>query len=982
MKPRPAGNGEDDVAELRRRLDMAEDELTFLKAVFEEYKDSSGELELELDAQLKDLERSNLALKRENDQLRSQLQSTVMRSRKSAEEASNLTTALETHLEELTKREKKAQSKVRAMEQEIEQLKADTAKFQSAVSATAAPAQVNPQSVVSSAEFKALKVELDAAIADRAKKQNRLAGVKAAVSDLRSMITKLASLSQSRYATAISDLQIPQLPPEDEDDVEAIARETQDTMNILNKTFKLMEETDMASLLLKQVSDILKSPDNVKGTKLDGQSEVAISRSCLIILGRLMVLGDSLPQFKRSVNSLKTSLAEHFQHQSESGAQQLAHTVLMLAQDIMSAVFDPMREVGRDEELRHMKEDTLKKVEEARLEGERRAQIEADARIAREKAEAEKRVKDMEKLSLSAKMNLEETQRELDRVRAESAHQLQSARTEAKQLVEAAVRKALEDAAVSRKALEEEIYQSVAAEMDGLRDALERSEAQYKQAAMKQQMYQNSMKNAILDQSKAMLQAMANARKELETLKRSTQSELAETQKLLNHNLDHVRKVARTIAKSDIATLSMMYERELDLRVKLQDQVQALKGNIRVFCRIRPLLEHEIDSGEVEALQATNEMTVTAEDPDDPGQPQSFSFDRVFGPDDSQEVVFDEMRTLCLSAMDGYNVCLFAYGVTGSGKTFTVEGGEKARANPKLHGLVYRTLKELFRIAYGERAGAYETEISVQMMELYNEDFRDLLQSDPRAPRPEVRIIPEVGVIVDNVTRHSVVKLDDCMEIVKKGYSSRTTKSTNSNDVSSRSHSILTVILKGTNLRTKKSYAGKLHFVDLAGSERVGKSGVTGDALKEAQAINKSLSALGDVISALSQREKFVPFRNSQLTKLLQESLGGNSKTVMICNIAPCRHSMSETVATLRFATRAHKVEMGKATATEVLTETKEVKSIKNKMADLETKFKAGQRAAIAGGGSSGDLKPPTSARGRQSSPVVMNPPPKVGSRK
>lgn len=919
------------MSELRRRLDMAEDELTFLKAVFEEYKDSSGELEAELDAQLKDLERSNMALKRENEQIRAQLQATVMRSRKSAEEASNLTTALEAHLEELTKREKKAQSRIRLLEQENEQLKKDL-ESGGGGGGGGAPAAAPTMSAEAVAQAKA--------------HAKALGEIKQLVFDSRVKMAKLATVTEHRFASSPMEHPIPDLPPEDTDDAEAIMEDMGKLSALLDKTAGIMAETGLTTVLVGQVSEMLNDPEHARTIGLSGQSEEAINKSCLVILGRLMILGETLPEFKRAVTTLKSSLKDHLAVEAtEEGTSQLAHTILMLAQDIMKSVFDPMRESEKEDELKKMKNDTLAVIARAREEGEAKARQEAEDRIARERATADQ--------------SIEQTRAEIARLKAESEEQLASARTEAKQLAEKARREALEEAAVERGKLEEEIYQSVAGEMDALREALEKSEGQYKQAAMKQQMYQNSMKNAVLDQSKAMLGAMKNARTELETLRRGTQKELAETQKMLNENLNHVRKVARTIAKTDIAQLSMMYERELDLRVKLQDQVQSLRGNIRVFCRIRPLLSNEIEAGESEAIIPTNEMLVTAEDPDDPGRPQSFAFDRVFGPADAQEVVFDEMRQLCLSALDGYNVCLFAYGVTGSGKTFTVEGGERARDNPELHGLVYRTMKELFRIAFGERAGAYDSTISLQLLELYNDDFRDLMQTEPNAPKPEVRMIPELGVVVENVTIHPVTKLADAMELVKKGYRARTTKSTHSNNVSSRSHSILTVHLTGTNVRTKKSYTGKLHFVDLAGSERVGKSGVSGDALEEAKAINKSLSALGDVISALSQKEKFIPYRNSSLTKLLQESLGGNSKTVMICNIAPCKHSMSETVASLRFATRVHKVEMGKATQQEG--PPAEVKSIKNKMADLESKFKTGK----------GGMRPPKESARRAPSPAA-----------
>eukprot|EP00300_Choanocystis_sp_HF-7_P027125 c32196_g1_i1.p1 GENE.c32196_g1_i1~~c32196_g1_i1.p1 ORF type:complete len:974 (-),score=262.51 c32196_g1_i1:114-3035(-) len=961
---------EDDVTELRRRLDMAEDELTFLKAVFEEYKDSSGELEAELDAQLKDLERSNLALKRENEQIRAQLQSTVSRSRKSAEEASNLTTALEAHLEELTKREMKAQSRIKLLEQEMEALKSQLTSAQNAVvTAPAAPTTASTKDTgASSAEFEAAKKEvarlssdIKALQSERQARSDSIAAVKSIVYDARVLAGKLATITESRFSTSATPVEIPQFSSAEEDDVEAIRFDASKINELLEKTHEIMGQSDLASTLVSDVTAMLSDHHMANAKRLEAESERAINISCLTILGKILVLGSSLPQFKKIVAVLHNQLLEHKEKSAKDKRANMtfAHKVLEVCQDIMVTVFQPIDNSASEEEkeklMAQVKADALAKIEEVRRREREQADVETSQRLAEAEAKARKAI---------------------EQLRAEQEDvlkkELQSARTEAKQLIEQARREALEEASVSRKVLEEEIYQSVAVEMDALRAALEKSEAEYQQAAMKQKMYQDSMRAAIVEQSKSMMHAMRLAREEINQLKRSSQEELANTQKVLNDNLSRVRKVTRTLAKSDAAQLSMMYERELEMRVRLQDQLQSLKGNIRVFCRIRPLLGREIEDGESEAVTRTDEMTVTAEDPDDPGKPQSFMFDRVFGPQDEQQVVFDEMRELCLSAMDGYNVCLFAYGITGSGKTFTVEGGEAGRNSDKLQGLVFRTIKELYRIAYGERSGAYETQISVQLLELYNEEFRDLLiPPDQRKDKVEVRLIPEVGVVVDNVSVVPCASASEAMKLVNGGYVNRTARFTQSNNVSSRSHSILTLHLKGRNIKTNKVYEGKLHFVDLAGSERVGKSGVQGEALKEAQAINKSLSALGDVIQALSKGEKFVPFRNSQLTQLLKESLGGNSKTVMICNIAPCKHSMSETVNSLRFATRAHSVEMGKATQKVADNEPAKVKSIKGNLAQLETKFKEGavaskQRgaAAPAAAAAKDKMVPPTSARG------------------
>jgi len=458
---------------------MAEDELTFLKAVFEEYKDSSGELEAELDAQLKDLERSNLALKRENEQIRAQLQSTVTRSRKSAEEASNLTTALETHLEELTKREKKAQSRVRLLEQEVEQFRSEVERIRAEppVVVAGAPAV----STVSSEELKAANDELERVKADRIGMEKKVSALKHQVYDARVSMAKLAALTESRFAVQPSEHVMPKLDPEDTDDLETMGEDLTKLTEDLSKTQSLMLETALARVLVQKVSAMLFDHSKAQAT-LDGKTEHAINSSCLLILGKIMVLGESLPEFKRAVNNLKSSLKDASTDDS-AAYPQLAHNVLLVAQDIMTSVFDPLENrASREDELRKMKEDTLSKIEAARREEEKKA----EERINRERADAESKLAQLQQAQSSTSTSLEEVKKEMERLRAESESQLQSARTEAKQLAEKARREALEEAAIQRKALEEEIYQSVAAEMDALREALEKSEAQYTQAAMRQ----------------------------------------------------------------------------------------------------------------------------------------------------------------------------------------------------------------------------------------------------------------------------------------------------------------------------------------------------------------------------------------------------------------------------------------------------------------------------------------------------------------
>lgn len=238
-----------------------------------------------------------------------------------------------------------------------------------------------------------------------------------------------------------------------------------------------------------------------------------------------------------------------------------------------------------------------------------------------------------------------------------------------------------------------------------------------------------------------------------------------------------------------------------------------------------------------------------------------------------------------------------------------MEGTESSR------GVNYRALETLFALR-DERKSDARYEVAVSLLEIYNENIHCLLTPRMGSDGPTriaVREGPQ-GVFVPDLTIKPVESLDDVLKIMKMGYKNRTSFATNMNEHSSRSHCMLSVYVSGTNRVTGVTARGKLHLVDLAGSERVSKSGVTGDRLKEAQNINKSLSALGDVIQARMEKRGHVPFRNSTLTWLLSDSLSGDSKTLMFVNLSPILSNAEETVCSLNFASRARNVEMGKAT--------------------------------------------------------------------
>ncbi|KAF8047964.1 hypothetical protein N665_2749s0007 [Sinapis alba] len=371
------------------------------------------------------------------------------------------------------------------------------------------------------------------------------------------------------------------------------------------------------------------------------------------------------------------------------------------------------------------------------------------------------------------------------------------------------------------------------------------------------------------------------------------------------------------------------YHRVLEENRKLYNQVQDLKGSIRVYCRVRPFLPGQ--SSFSSTIGNMQDDTIGINTASRHGKSlKSFSFNKVFGPSATQEEVFSDMQPLIRSVLDGYNVCIFAYGQTGSGKTYTMSGPRDI--TEKSQGVNYRALGDLFLLAE-QRKDTFRYDIAVQMIEIYNEQVRDLLVIDGSNKRLEIRNSSQKGLSVPDASLVPVSSTFDVIDLMKLGHKNRAVGSTALNDRSSRSHSCLTVHVQGRDLTSGAVLRGCMHLVDLAGSERVDKSEVTGDRLKEAQHINKSLSALGDVIASLAHKNPHVPYRNSKLTQLLQDSLGGQAKTLMFVHISPEADAVGETISTLKFAERVATVELG---AARVNSDTSDVKELKEQIATLK----------------------------------------------
>ncbi|CAL9027433.1 unnamed protein product [Prunus brigantina] len=387
----------------------------------------------------------------------------------------------------------------------------------------------------------------------------------------------------------------------------------------------------------------------------------------------------------------------------------------------------------------------------------------------------------------------------------------------------------------------------------------------------------------------------------------SLQSNLKELEELREMKEDIDRKNEQTAAilrmqGAQLAELEVLYKEEQLLRKRYFNTIEDMKGKIRVFCRLRPLNEKEIADKERGTTTSVDEFTVEHPWKDD--KLKQHTYDRVFDGNATQQDVFEDTRAsfLLFSSVDGYNVCIFAYGQTGSGKTYTIYGSD---ANP---GLTPRATAELFKIMKRD-SNKFSFSLKAYMVEVYQDTLVDLLlPKNSKRLKLDIKKDSKGMVSVENITVLSISTYDELKNIIQRGSERRHVAGTQMNEESSRSHLIVSIVIESTNLQTQSVARGKLSFVDLAGSERIKKSGSSGSQLKEAQSINKSLSALGDVISSLSSGGQHIPYRNHKLTMLMSDSLGGNAKTLMFVNVSPAESNVDETHNSLMYASRVRSI--------------------------------------------------------------------------
>ncbi|KAI9284419.1 C-terminal kinesin [Umbelopsis sp. AD052] len=462
-------------------------------------------------------------------------------------------------------------------------------------------------------------------------------------------------------------------------------------------------------------------------------------------------------------------------------------------------------------------------------------------------------------------------------------------------------------------------------ELDASNQSLQRQKRSLEQELedtmnrLQDQKTENSkLRTTISDNSAAVLT--------MESDTRNLKLRLQNTEELLKNREQTIERLTAELdaAKITVSDIEDKLLEEEKNRRRLHNTIQELKGNIRVFCRIRPVLDNEkkaaasvtdiaypgIEKNQLELADSTTSSNGTVAIKSYP-----FTFDRVFQPNATQDECFEEISHLVQSALDGYNVCIFAYGQTGSGKTYTMEGVRGAAEEQT--GMIPKTVRQIYKTAEKLRNKNWTYEMEGQFLQIYNETIHDLLgnASEFGKLKHEIKHEKNGSTIVTDMTTVLLDSPAKVTNLLKKASQNRAVGATNINERSSRSHSVFTLKLNGKNSVTGEVTTGVLNLIDLAGSERLSSSGSTGDRLKETQAINKSLSSLGDVIYALanSKEGSHIPYRNSKLTYLLQNSLGGNSKTLMFVNISPLLTHFNETLCSLRFATKVNNCQIGTA---------------------------------------------------------------------
>ncbi|KAF5749741.1 hypothetical protein HS088_TW03G00066 [Tripterygium wilfordii] len=388
------------------------------------------------------------------------------------------------------------------------------------------------------------------------------------------------------------------------------------------------------------------------------------------------------------------------------------------------------------------------------------------------------------------------------------------------------------------------------------------------------------------DKVQAAKEDLLELRQEASDLQEYSNAKLDRVTRYLGVLAEKTRKLDQVAAETEARIYPLTIEKR-----RLFNDLLTAKGNIKVFCRTRPLFEDEGPS----VVEFPDDCTIRVNSGNDniSTPKKDFEFDRVYGPHVGQAEIFNDVQPFVQSSLDGYNVSIFAYGHTCSGKTHTMEGSSHDR------GLYFRCFEELFDLTNSDSTSASQYNFSVTVFDLYNEQIRDLL-SESGSALPKIQM-GSLESFVD-LMQEKVDNPLDYSRVLKTAFQCRGSDDASKFNVS---HLIITIHICYNNLITGENLYSKLSLVDLAGSEGSIVEDESGDRVTDLLHVMKSLSALGDVLSALTSKKDFVPYENSILTKVLADSLGGSSKTLMIVNVCPNAANLSETLSSLNFSARA-----------------------------------------------------------------------------
>ena len=528
--------------------------------------------------------------------------------------------------------------------------------------------------------------------------------------------------------------------------------------------------------------------------------------------------------------------------------------------------------------------------------------------------------------ALSARSNLSEAASKIvslqmklddsDTISAADAKVLRDDYEEAKKL-ELEAKAGLDEAVFARgelaeeKAKCEERIKELGGVVEGLEEKLEGNERETKETVRK------------LEEERE--EAVSEARGEAQKVIDKLEEEMGELKVVANRVVEAEEK--EKIAKELREKYERQYKVEIGLRKRYWNMLEDAKGKVRVYARIRPLsvkeleLEEEDGHSKVDLVDETKVrlmMNFGEKGENAREEEKVFEYNSCFGPLSTQQDIFDECSGLVLSCLDGYSACVFAYGQTGAGKTWTMTGGN----DKKDWGLTRRFINYLYDEINDNKASSDVT-VSCDFFEIYCGTLKDLFYhldhpKDKNPPKLTVGLDAKHKVVVKGALTKGEEDFkgpEEMLALFDKANKGRVVAHTAMNSQSSRSHSIFVIKTHTYNKTTKKSYDGKLNIIDLAGSERINKSKVEGQQKEEAIAINESLSCLGNVISVLSSEEYakkkgdvFVPYRENILTKVMQDSLGGDAKTLMFVNCSPAKYNLSETFTSLTYASRVKNI--------------------------------------------------------------------------